>query len=58
MLGYFVRRTADQKQGVNRKQSFVVCASRIQNVKKITVLPQAEAKGSKLNMLASFGLCL
>ena len=47
MLSNFFRRSLDRKRGVNRKQSFVVCASRIQDVKKFTVLPQAEAKGSK-----------
>jgi len=47
MLGNFFLRTTDQKQGVNRKQGFVVCASKKENLKKFTVLPQAEAKGSK-----------
>lgn len=58
MLGNFFLRTTDQKQGVNRKQGFVVCASKKENLKKFTVLPQAEAKGSKWNMLAFHGLCL
>jgi len=47
MLGDFFRRSTVQKQGVNSKQSFVVCAGKIQSVKKSTALPQAEAKGSK-----------
>jgi len=58
MLGNFFRRSTDQKQGANRKQSILVCASKKQNIKKFTVLPQAEARGSKWNMLASLGLCL
>lgn len=44
MVGNFFRST-DQKQGVNRKQSFVVCASKKQDIKKFTVLPQAEGGG-------------
>ena len=58
MPGYIFWRSTDQKQGVNRNQSFVVCESKKYNIKKFTVLPQAEAKGSKWNMLASLGLCL
>jgi hypothetical protein len=45
MRGNFLWRSVDQKQGVNKKQSFVACAGK-NRMLKFTFLPQAEAKGS------------
>jgi hypothetical protein len=47
MLGNLFRISTNHKQRANKKQKL-----------KLTVLSQAEAKGSKLNMLCSIGLRL